>query len=237
MKFESINIFPTVIYVGEIENHSEYKKIFYNKIYNKFNYDQINLKTKTVNTVSENVGNPLIHLENDLDSLFGEICGHIKNYLQNLLNTKDIFDIAITKTWLSRAQEVDHEIPIHIHSPSHISFIYYLNIPDNSHSIQFSNHNTPNSIFTGIFCNDSDGDNLNMVKEYNDLNCEIFYILPQEGNVILFPSRLPHSTKSVSDEFKGERLGISGDITLILKEEYLSFSHGYIHEKYWKKYQ
>jgi hypothetical protein len=76
-----------------------------------------------------------------------------------------------------------------------------------------------------------------MVKEYNDSNSEIFYILPQEGTIILFPSKLPHATKSISNEFKGERLGISGDVTLILKEEYLSFSRGHIHEKYWKKYK
>jgi|688.fasta_scaffold312923_2 hypothetical protein len=237
MKFESVNIFPTTLYVGEIENHSGYKKIFYDKVYHKFQYKQINPKTKTINPVSENVGNPLIHLEEDLDSLFGEVCGHIKNYLQNVLNIKDIFDVAITKTWLSRAQKVDHEIPPHIHSPSHISFVYYLNVPDYSHSIQFSNQNSPNSLFPGIFADDMDDEKLNMVKEYNDSNSEIFYILPQEGTIILFPSKLPHATKSISNEFKGERLGISGDVTLILKEEYLSFSRGHIHEKYWKKYK
>ena len=54
MKFESVNIFPTSIYVGEIENHSEYKKIFYDKIYKKFEYEQIDPKTKTIHTTSEN---------------------------------------------------------------------------------------------------------------------------------------------------------------------------------------
>ena len=109
MKFESVNIFPTSIYVGEIENHSEYKKIFYDKIYKKFEYEQIDPKTKTIHTTSENQGNSLIHLEEDLDILFGEICGHIKNHLQNVLSLKDIFEIVITKSWLSRAQGADQE--------------------------------------------------------------------------------------------------------------------------------
>jgi hypothetical protein len=237
MKFEYLNVFPTTIYIGEIENHLKYKKIFYDKIYEKFQYEQVNKKTNSVYTTSENVGNPFIHLEIDLDPLFGEICAHVKNYLQNVLLIKDIFDIVVMKTWLSRSQGSNQEIPWHIHSPSHFSFIYYLNIPKNSHMIQFSNDNSPNAVFSGLFNDDCEDEEFNMVKEYNDLNCEIFYMHPHEGNVILFPSKLSHSTKSVSNNFNGERLGISGDIILVLKEEYIAYSHGYIHEKYWKKYK
>jgi uncharacterized protein (TIGR02466 family) len=235
MIYNALNIFPTTIYVGEIENHDEFKKEFYG-VYPKFQYEQTN--GDLINTVSENQGNPLIHLEPNLDSLFAEICKHIKTYMQDVLSLKDIFDLIITKTWISRAQDVDHEIPLHIHSPSHLSFVYYVNIPENSHSLEFSNHNRPNHIFPTIF---SDEDYINyqisMVKEYTDINCETFYISPKEGSVVVFPSKVPHRTKAVSSEFKGERLAITGDVTLILKEEYLSFSSGYIHEKYWKKYQ
>lgn len=235
MIYDAINIFPTTIYVGKIENHLEYKKEFY-KVYPKFDYNQI--KGELVNTVSENQGNPLIHLEENLDPLFREICHHIKNYLQEVLSLNDIFDIVITKTWLSRAQDVDHEIPWHIHSPSHISFVYYVNTPENSHSLEFSNANKANHIFPTLF-GDDDYVNyqISMVKKYTDINCETFYIKPKEGNVTIFPSKIPHRTKSVSSKFEGERLAITGDVTLILKEEYLSFSSGYIHEKYWKKYK
>jgi uncharacterized protein (TIGR02466 family) len=235
MQFEVINIFPTTIYVGRIENHEEYKKEFY-KVYSKFDYEQVNQKTKTINTVSENQGNPLIHLEENLDPLFHGICDHVKKYLSDVLYLKDIFDVVITKSWLSRARELDHEIPWHIHTTSHISFVYYLNIPDNSQFLQFSNEHRPNSVFTSLFTEDCDGEEFNMFREYNQLTAEVFYLMPKEGNLVLFPSKLPHSTKSKSNTFEGERLAIVGDITLVLKEEYLSFSSGYIHEKYWKKY-
>jgi hypothetical protein len=89
MIYDAINIFPTTIYVGEIENHSEYKEEFY-KIYPKFQYEQI--KGELVNTVSENQGNPLIHLEENLDPLFREICHHIKNYLHDVISLNDILD-------------------------------------------------------------------------------------------------------------------------------------------------
>jgi uncharacterized protein (TIGR02466 family) len=239
MNFDTINIFPTTIYVGKMENHVNNKQEFY-KVYPKFDFNQIKFnkenRTRTVNTVSENEGNPLIHLEENLDQLFGEICDHIKNYTRNTLRLKDIFDIVITKSWLSRAREYDQQIPWHIHSTSHISFVYYLNIPEDSHSLEFSNEHAGNAIFSSLFYDDPSGKKYNMVEEHNEINSEIFYLTPQEGNVVIFPSKQPHSTGSTSSTFKGERLAIVGDVSLILKEEFLSYSYGYIHEKYWKKY-
>ena len=147
MNFEIVNIFPTTIYVGKLDNHISHKKSFYD-VYPKFDYPQIHEETNTVNTVSENCGNPLIHLEESLDPLFNEIVNHIKNYIHNILLLKDIFDVVITKSWLSRSKECHHEIPWHIHSTSHISFAYYLSTPKDSHAVQFSNENRPNSVFS-----------------------------------------------------------------------------------------
>jgi hypothetical protein len=89
MDFQIVNIFPTTIYVGRSENHEKHKESFYN-VYSKFDYPQINQKTNTINTVSENCGNPLLHLEESLDSLFNEIVKHIKNYVHDVLLVKDI---------------------------------------------------------------------------------------------------------------------------------------------------
>ena len=38
-KPQIFNIFPTTVYVGEVENHSENKKEFM-KIYDKFDYEE-----------------------------------------------------------------------------------------------------------------------------------------------------------------------------------------------------
>lgn len=230
MNYDILNIFPTTVYAGVMENHETHKKSFY-KIYHKFDYEE----TKYDNTVSENVGNPLIHLEDSVEDLFLEIISHAKNYLHNVLNLKDIFNLTITKTWLSRARSSKNEIPWHVHTPSHISFCYYLNVPPNSHKIQFLNRNFTNNLFPGIF-KDDDLDSRMMIKGFNKENCEVAYIIPEEGLLLFFPSNLTHSTKSVTDDFNGERLAISGDITLTLKEEYLSYSMGYIDKKYWKTY-
>ena len=55
--------------------HDQYKKNFYD-VYHKFDYEEDDVN----NTVSENVGNPLIHHEDSLEELFSEVISHVKTY-------------------------------------------------------------------------------------------------------------------------------------------------------------
>jgi len=231
MTFETFNIFPTTIYVGEMVDHQKYREEF-DKVYPKYDYEE----TSWDNTVSENLGKPFIHLEDNLDSLFYEISLHAKKYVCDVLEYKDIFDYVITKSWLSRARRPDNEIRWHFHSTSHISFVYYLSTPNNSHTLEFQNTCTKNDLFKAMNVEDEDTADRNMVKNYNPLNSPAFYMHPIEGSLFLFPSSLSHHTRFMGGDFKGERLGIVGDITLMLKEDQLNFSMGYIDNKYWKKY-
>ena len=224
------NIFPTTVYVGEVTDHQTHKEEFY-KVYHKFDYEDSDANS----TVSENTGRPFIHLENNLDPLFNEIILHTKRYVMDVLQYKDIFEYVITKTWLSRTRS-QKEIPWHIHSTSHISFVYYLNMPPNAHKLKFLNPHNKNSFFLGMSL-ESRYEERTMVKEFNQLNSEEFYIHPPEGTVALFPSSIQHCTQCVDKSFNDERLAIVGDITLTLKEDQLQYSMGYIDQKYWKKYK
>ena len=224
------NIFPTTVYVGEVTDHQTHKEEFY-KVYHKFDYEDSDANS----TVSENTGRPFIHLEDNLDPLFNEIILHTKRYVMDVLQYKDIFEYVITKTWLSRTRS-QKEIPWHIHSTSHISFVYYLNMPPNAHKLKFLNPHNKNSFFLGMSL-ESRYEERTMVKEFNQLNSEEFYIHPPEGTVALFPSSGEHCTQCVDKSFDDERLAIVGDITLTLKEDQLQYSMGYIDQKYWKKYK
>lgn len=224
---EVFNIFPTTIYVGEIENCDKHKESFY-KVYPKYDYEE---DDKNI-TVSENVGNPLLHLDEELDELFSDIISHVKAYTCDVLGYKDIFNYIITKSWLSRHRS-QKSIPWHIHATSHIAFVYYVNAPTNCHKLKFNNPHSKNSLWFGN--KEGKHDHLKMVENYNEINAETFFIHPPEGSVALFPSTLQHATEFVND-FDGERIGIVGDVTLTLKEEYLQFSTGYIDPKYWKIY-
>ena len=74
---EIFNVFPTTIYVDKMEGHDDYKKNFYD-VYHKFDYEE----NEENNTVSENVGNPLIHHEDCLDDLFTEIISSCPKHIQ-----------------------------------------------------------------------------------------------------------------------------------------------------------
>tara|TARA_B100001250_G_scaffold82538_1_gene68096 strand:+ start:81 stop:773 length:693 start_codon:yes stop_codon:yes gene_type:complete len=224
-------IFPTTIYVGEVKDHKKHKEEFY-KVYPKFDYEV----NEHDNTVSENTGKVLLHLEDTLNPLFEEIIyGHVKSYICDILRYKDIFNYVIIKSWLSRARSSKNEIPWHIHSPSHISFCYYLNMPPNSHKLKLG---SPYNEFTPFLGSHSENklDERVMIDEYTNLNSVTFDMSPPEGSVVLFPSRIKHTTKSVVKDFTGERLAIVGDIILTLKEDQLQYSMGFIDPKYWKQY-
>ena len=224
------NIFPTTIYVGKVENHDTFKKEFL-KIYKDFDYEENDVS----NTVSEGQVNPLIHLEPSMDPMFKEIVRHIKTYVIDILKFKDMFNYSISKTWISRTRD-KKEIPFHCHSTSHVSFVYYLNIPPYSHTTRFLNNENYNSLFLGANSHNNNDDK-NMIKEFNLLNSKTFFIHPQEGHVALFPSRVSHGTQCIKEDFNEERLSIVGDVNLILKEEHLLHSMGLIDEKFWKKYE
>ena len=224
------NIFPTTIYVGKVENHDTFKKEFL-KIYKDFDYEENDVS----NTVSEGQVNPLIHLEPSMDPMFKEIVRHIKTYVLDILKFKDMFNYSISKTWISRTRD-KKEIPFHCHSTSHVSFVYYLNIPPYSHTTRFLNNENYNSLFLGSNSHNNNDDK-NMIKEFNLLNSKTFFIHPQEGHVALFPSRVSHGTQCIKEDFSEERLSIVGDVNLILKEEHLLHSMGLIDEKFWKKYE
>ena len=222
------NIFPTTVYVGEMSDHDNYKKSFYD-VYHKFDYDE----DEENNTVSENTGNPnIIHLEDSLEPIFDEIISHVKKYTCEVLGYKDLFNYMITKSWLSRARD-KKEIPWHIHSTCHVAFVYYLNMPPKAHRLKFSNPAYKNSLWSG----NEEGtlDHMSMIGKYNERNAETFFIDPPEGHVALFPGTLSHKTESI-EGFVGERLAIVGDVNIVLKEGLLHYSTGYIHPQYWKIY-
>ena len=229
------NIFPTTLYVSEIDKHKEYKSKFYEP-YSKYDYEQKSFRDgeEWFNTTSENAGNPLIHLEDSLSELFEDIIYNVKIYVLDVLKYQNIFDYVITKSWLSRSRATYENIKWHSHSTSHVSFSYYLNTPPNSHDIKFANPHNTNSLFVGLNNSDvKDG-----VAERNELNASTFHLNPKEGSLILFPSALNHCTHCTSDKFDGERLAIVGDVTLVYKEDGTNdYSMGYINPKYWRIYK
>ena len=231
--YQTFNIFPTTVYVGEMEDHSKHKEDFY-KVYSKYDYAPVIHKNgyEYHTTTSENFGNPLIHLDKNLEFLFSDIVSHTQKYVYDVLEYKKIFDFIITKTWLSRARKSTDETKWHGHAPSHASFIYYLNTPPNSHTLNFLTPHNSNSLFAG----NNTSDYKHGIETFNEVNSSTFFLEPKEGTIVIFPSTIRHRTSSTSSNFEGERLAIVGDIVLVYNDEILDYSQGYINPKHWKIY-
>ena len=235
VNFEIHNIFPTTVYIGEMEGHKKYKELFYNDLYPKYEFDHELRDTGEYNIVSETCGKPIIHTEESARPMMEEITKHIKNYYLQVLGLKDVFDVYHIKSWISRTRNVDNTIPTHIHAPSHFSYAYYVNTPKDSNELVFSCEKHPNEVHEAMFSAYDQNDTfINEVKFESTKN---YAIESKEGLICIFPSKTPHGTDSVSEVFSGERLAISGDCIIMLKEsERMKYSMGYINPKYWRTY-
>ena len=227
------NVFPTTIVVDVMQGHNKYVEDF-EKVYPKYDYEpQIHKNGYVYNTTtSENFGNPLLHLDEELQDCFGEIAYNVRKYIYEVLEYKKIFNIVITKSWLSRSRKSEDEIVWHDHSASQISFVYYLKTPPNSHVLKFLTPDNTNSVFRG----NNTSEFKHGIENFNLVNSSTFFIEPVAGSLIMFPSTLKHCTHSIDDNFEGERLAIVGDVTLVYNPDILDYSQGYIHPRYWKVY-
>lgn len=237
MKYQTVNIFPTTIYIGEIENHVKYRQIFLNKIYERYQFPHKS-RYDGINTVSENCGKPILHLEDELSDLFLDISDHILNYCHQTLMIRDIFDVQIMKSWISRSYSNQENIPEHYHATSQISFVYYLDVDDGSNELTFVNRHKPNLLFDSIDSFEEENDEESMINGFNFETTPEYNFFPCEGTVIIFPSRTPHKTSPSVSEFQSfQRLAIVGDALLTLKKEQpMIYSQGFISPQYWKTF-
>ena len=124
----------------------------------------------------------------------------MRSYIHDTLKFRDIFNITFTKTWLSRMRDCKRDTLTYSFDKSYF-FVYYLNTPPNSHRLTFHNPHCSNSLFKTSTSDKGIAD-MNMVEEYNLLNSNTFFIHPQEGCVILFPSSVLHGTESVVSDLR-----------------------------------
>lgn len=235
VEYELHNMFPTSVYVGKIKGHDTYKEVFYKEIYPKYMFPHIEESSGDINTVSEHDGKPIIHTEESAIPMMKEITEHIREYYTKVLGMRDIFDVYHIKSWISRSYNSEEVIPPHEHSPAQISYAYYLNTPDNCPMLTFYNEEKPNEIFPTAFSHSTERDTL--MNDYTYESTQNYSIESKEGLICIFPSKTPHGTDSVSEVFSGERLAISGDCIITLKEsERMQYSNGYTNPKYWRTY-
>jgi uncharacterized protein (TIGR02466 family) len=87
--------------------------------------------------------------------------------------------------------------PIHIHQNSYFSGILYLNMPEGAGDTKF---HCP--IMTSVMIRPE-------FNNYNNYNSATYNIKPKTGNVVFFPSWIPHSVEESSYDFQEERITLA----------------------------
>jgi uncharacterized protein (TIGR02466 family) len=228
---KAYSLFPTLICEEFYDDKENFKQIF---LENAFQHI-------TNGESGELSGNVDVHLNPAFQNFFEFVAQNAKQFVSVLEIDPEIFHFSIVKTWLNITRESDN--PAHDHSDSHLSFTYYVNVPEDIHKnfVVYCPHEI-NSLYYGML-------QFN-VREYNQFNSANHQLLTEEGKLLLFPSRLRHSVTSVDhlnpilkpetkvetvEQLKNKRISIAGDFILTHKNKTSQFL-GLQPIKNWKTY-
>jgi uncharacterized protein (TIGR02466 family) len=142
-----------------------------------------------------------VHNIEELRPLFEYIC-HISSNAVLDLDFIDC-DIAITSAWLNINDSRQCMNGEHIHGDV-LSGVFYLKAPEGSGKLILKNPGI-NQMWSGC----------NLTTQKNQFTGESIRIEPVEGNIILFPSYLPHSVDTNNHD--DERISISFNIIALPK--------------------
>lgn len=207
------SLFPTLISEFHYDFPQSFKDKFFAQVMNHMSEEGFS---------DEMTGHVALHLEPTWEEIFKFATNGIKHYMFRLGADPEVFDINFVKTFLAITKEVS--TPLHVHSDAHISWTYYVNVPDGvNYPIRFHDRQR-HEPYPG-FCRYNNARNW-----WDHYNSETWKFVPTEGQMFVFSSNLAHDTvkydnntqnrvgcKTVVD-LKKRRICMAGDIILTYKE-------------------
>ena len=111
--------FPLIIFEKKISG-------FLSQLYKSFDDGKFDNSQGAI--VGEHHGKVLIHHDKRLAPFFREIKKSVVEYLDYFEIDKSTFNVNFVKTWFTIC-DPQQTLPVHYHSCSHISFVYYIQTP------------------------------------------------------------------------------------------------------------
>jgi uncharacterized protein (TIGR02466 family) len=182
----------------------------------------------------ESSGKVYLHTDAAMEAFFRFVSQCIAAYLDQLSYDRSRVAINIVKTWIS-ATNNDTVTPVHAHATSHLSFVYYMNMPKETDAIAFQIQASPNEPYYGAF-SESTNRQRSMVRERNVLNANQSIMLVEEGQLLVFPSHLHHGTVKMGDMGNEQRIALSGDVLLVFNEEEPNYATGVFDPRTWRSF-
>lgn len=175
-----IQLFPISVYTSNIEINEDDKKNIIGEDYERmFSGNGDYTKNKY-----------LLH-DTRYKNLKEEIHNHLEVYTKKYLTVKDNVKFYMQNSWAVRHQNGDWG-QSHIHGNSLLSGVCYLKTKKDSGDIVF---HKPNG-YTNLFHSST----AILFDEFDNHNCEVYKITPEDGDILIFPSHLLHEIKkNISD--------------------------------------
>ena len=208
-------LFPTVVYRGEIKCHKEFKDQYYTDLCKYWHWAE-ELPRDEIQS-PENSGRHFLHHNEEYHDFFRCLDDNVRQYLRVLNVDDSLLNVYVTKAWVNIHNNDLPNTKIHIHNCSDISFCYYINCSEESDKLFFHQTKNNNEVSEFMFETTKSGKN-NLITGFNKYNCNHYNVSPVEGTVVLFPSSMMHSTLKLDHE-NDKRVSICGDITLTLRED------------------
>lgn len=226
---ELLLMFPLAVYKAMLTDNDSINQTFFDNIESYMFNSSLDTLT------GDFLGKGNIHHNPVFAPFFNKINEHAVKYMTTLGVKTDIFDIFVNKCWLSVIDTPQYNMSFHTHGVADISFVYYLQIPENSDLISFANRNKQNELFPNLLDSDRPLERT-LLTEINSFNCSTYNIMPEENMLLMFPGKQSHGTvRNVAGEFNGTRIAVVGDISLFFKNGYNGTDYGRLPFEYMRK--
>ena len=229
MTLQAINhlMFPTLVSLFKCDRHQEFKSVALDRL-----PAHCAIHENGGLFSGEASGHVDVHTDPALEGLFRFVTEGVAAYLDQLSFDRSRVDINIVKTWVS-VTDANTVTPAHLHATSHLSFVYYLQMPQNADNIAFRIQSSPNEPYSGAFDVGTPRQRP-MVREHNALNSNQCSMGTSEGDLLVFPSHVFHGTHKVGDMGSDQRISIAGDVLLVFNEERPNYATGLFSPSIWR---
>ena len=167
---------------------------------------------------NEFTGHFNLHHIDGLEAIYREVGETFRRRFSEMALRYEDLQINVIKSWPNVVK--DRPTPIHNHLDAHMSFVYYVNVPEEyAQPLNFSLGNSrahpndpyPNFLHRGV-------------NEFSQVTCPTFSLKPVEGNIVIFPSHALHGTPGTGnwdgnhehvesiDDLYENRVAIAGDV-------------------------
>lgn len=213
--YKVTDIFSLAFYEGKISCHEKLKELHYESI-----------KDYSDSCYKKEIPVTLFHKEEEYSIFFESLKENFNQYMSVLGIDYTKLSYHVLKCWADHKPEESedvfdindnrYDIPFadptqpHWHNHSDFTFVYYFNADETSDHFylenRYGNQNDPDALLELA-------KEANIMKEWNKYNIRHHVYQPEEGSVIIVPSKFYHWTRRHSRRM-GDRISIGGDVKI-----------------------